>query len=1144
MYPKNPQLPLKFFVVLATALVLTFTAQAQATANVTIEANQPGAVISSNLFGIFFEEINSAGEGGLYAELIRNRSFEDSTNSLPYWSLVTSGTASGKIALDTSRPMSAANRQSLALTMSGGSGNVGAVNDGWFGVPVTKGEKYDLEFYARRAGNFRGNISVSIESVTGEKVYAQKTFSGLSSNWKHFTASMEAKGTDPSARVVLRLAQSGTVYFDFVSLFPAATFHHRTNGLRPDLAKMLVNLNPSFMRFPGGSWVDGTSLANAYHWKPTVGFLPDRVARANIWGYMVSNGLGYHEYLQMCEDLRVEPLFDVNCGMDVRQNSVGVTNLGPWVQEVLDAIEYANGGADTPMGAWRSANGHPAPFHLQYVEVGNENSGPDYEANYAVFYHALKAKWPAMHIIANSFGTVPTSAPVEMLDEHFYNSPSWFAQNSTRYDSYSRSGPKIFVGEYAVAFNIGPGFRATLQNALGEAAWMTGLERNADIVSMACYAPLFANWNNQDWTPDLIYFNGANAYGTPSYYVQQMFAQNRGDVVLPTSVSVNLPTHEIVEPHGAIGLGAWNTAVEYTNIVVTSEGRSLYQSDFAGQGAKGWRVYSTNGSWSAANGVYQQTAAGATDCRSTLGDTNWSNYTLSLRARKTGGGEGFLILFNWLDDNNWTWWNIGGWNNTKDAVEQSVNGIKETLAQVNQTAIADNTWYDIKVQVTRTNFLCYLNGKLVQAVANPGVVSSIYVSSSFVRASNQIIVKAVNPTALPMDTSFHFSGVDSIAPGASMIRLTSANPMDLNSFVSPKWIAPVTSKITNASTNFAMTLPANSFSLLRFNVRGFNPVTDLRLQIPSPVKAGERVSATLQGRQSQGKAVDLTRNANYGIVYTSADPAIATVDSMGRVTGMGTGTTRVAASYPALGISTTQSVQVVAAPITLVHRYSFDETSGDVVADSVGGSAWNGTVPNGGAFARGQLSLVSSKSQFVRLPPGILSNYDVVTFDAWVTFPNQLPPDCFLFGFGATVDDLGHNYIFCAPRAGRIAISEGTYSSEQNAFGNFDFSYHTNLHLTAVFNPPAGYLALYTNGVLAGINNSVTVGMDSVSDVYSYLGKSLFGRDPYPDLVLDEFRIYHGALNARQIADAQTLGANALSNTNDASFARGQTAAK
>lgn len=1090
---------------------------------VTIQASQPGVVISTNLFGIFFEEINSAGEGGIYAELVRNRSFEDSTSSLPNWSLVTNGTASGQIALDTSLPMSAANTQSLALTMSGGSGSVGAANTGWFGISVTNGAVYKLEFYARKAVGFGGNITVSLENTNASTTYAQATFGGLATGWQHFTASLTASATDPSAQLTLRISQPGTVYADFVSLFPAGTFFNRTNGLRPDLANMLVNLNPAFMRFPGGSWVDGTSIANAYHWQPTVGFLPDRIERANIWGYQVSNGLGYHEYLQMCEDLGTQPLFDVNCGMDVSQNSVGTANLGPWVQEALDAIQYANGDPGTPMGALRAANGHPAPFNLKFIEIGNENNGANYNANYGIFYNAIKSNYPAMHIIANSFGTVPSSAPVEIVDEHYYNSAAWFAQNSTKYDSYSRSGPKVFVGEYAVAYNIGPGFLATLQNALGEAAWMTGLERNADIVTMSCYAPLFCHLSNQDWTPNLIYFNGTQVYGTPSYYVQQMFARNQGEVVLPTTTVVTNSASNVIQPHGAIGVGAWNTAVQYTNIVVTSNGVTLYKSDFVNQGTTGWQVH--NGTWSVNSGVYRQTSTTTTDCRSTTGNTNWSNYTISLRARKTGGSEGFLILVNWTDDNNWTWWNVGGWVNTQDGVEQMVNGSKTTLAQVSQIAIANNTWYDISIQLTNNLMLCYLNGSLIQTVTNQVVSGALYTSSSYVRSSGQIIIKAVNPSSVPVATTFNFTGVNVIAPNATMAQLTSGSPSDLNSIAAPTYVFPVTNTVANSATNFTITLPANSFSVLRLQASGINFITNLLLQVPSPINTGQSVASTVQGQQSEpGSLINLSSNPNYGITYSSANPSVAVVDTSGKVTGLGYGTTAIIATYAALGISATQSVQVISVPTTLVHRYSFGEISGANIADSIGGAPWNGTLPNGGTFAGGQLSLAASGSQYVQLPGGILSNYTMVTIETWVTFPNQIPVNAFFFGFGTFSGNLGYNYIFCAPRDGRIAITGTTYSGEQNALGGTDFSYHTNLHVTAVFNPPAGYVALYTNGVLAGINNSVTTPFSSVNDVYSYIGKSLYNGDPYADFTLDEFRIYNGALTAAEIAATQSLG--------------------
>ncbi len=382
------------------------------TATVTIQANQPAASISSNLFGIFFEEINMAGDGGIYAELARNRSFEDGPTP-NNWTLVTNGTATGSWSLDTSLPLSSSNTQSLKLTKTSGSGSIGAANSGYYGIPLAGGKTYNLGFYARAASGFSGSIAVALESADGGTTYAQSPVSGLTTSWQHFTVSLAPDATDPAARLALRISQNGSVYLDFVSLFPAQTFNNRTNGLRPDLANLLANLKPSFMRFPGGSWVDGINLADAYHWKLTVGDPANRTERTNIWGYMVSNGLGYHEYLQLCEDIGALPLLCVNCGM-AGSDIVSTNNLGPWVQEALDAIQYANGDTNTVGGAQRAANGHPAPFNLQYIEIGNENGGSSYDANYSLFYDAIKSNYPAMHIIANVWGGIPGSRPVEM----------------------------------------------------------------------------------------------------------------------------------------------------------------------------------------------------------------------------------------------------------------------------------------------------------------------------------------------------------------------------------------------------------------------------------------------------------------------------------------------------------------------------------------------------------------------------------------------------------------------------------------------------------------------------------------------------------------------------------------------------------
>ena len=1115
--------------ILALAALTTINVQAQSGAVMTIQADQPGAVVSSNLFGIFFEEINFAGDGGLYAEMVRNRNFEE-PGKTNYWQLITYGTAAGSLTADASLPLSASNLYSAKVTLSAGPGSVGVANNGYWGMNIQAGQTYDLNLYARCSAGFTGALSARLESANGSQIYALGILTNpvtgwqLTTGWQYFSLPFVPITSDSNSRLSITFAQTGTVWFDMVSLFPRQTFHNRTNGLRLDLANMLAALHPSFLRFPGGNFIEGNNLTNSVRWKKTISGIARRPGHMNdAWGYWSTDGFGYHEFLQFCEDMGMEPLYGINCGLALgyngnTNNTVPLAQMGPWVQDALDAIEYANGDTNTTWGALRAANGHPAPFNLKYMEIGNESGGALYDPRYALFYDAIKSNYPSIRLISPVWGSppLPTSRPVEIQDEHYYTSPGTFMSYATKYDSYSRSGPKVFVGEYAVT--AGYGTYGNLAAALGEAAFMTGLERNSDLVQMASYAPLLANVNSFQWLPDLIYYDTSRVFGTPSYYVQELFSQNRGDVVLPATT---VASNAVSTTRGAIGLGSWNTSVQYSNIVVTSNGVTLYQSDFVNQGANGWRVF--NGTWSANNGMYQQTAI-TPNCYSTSGNTNWVNYTITLQARKVSGSEGFLILFNFLDDNNWTWWNIGGWNNTLDGIEQMAGGSKSLISSQVAQNIAANTWYNIRIVLTNSTILCYLNGSLIQTATGPG---GLYASSTYSRSSNQIIVKAVNPGSTPLPTMFNVSGVDSIAPDATVIQLTSGSTADENSLASPTHVFPVTNAIANAGTNFTLTLPANSLSILRLTASGLNAYTNLLLQCPTPINSGQLVVSTVWGQQS-GAWVNLTANANHAITYASANTNIAIVDLNGNVTGVASGTTDIVATYASLGLSGTQSVQVIYVPTVLVHRYSFSETSGTNVADSVGGPAWNGTLPRGGAFASGQLTLSSNSQQYVQLPAGILSNYAAVTIETWATFPDQLPTYCFFFGFGNTNGSSGVNYIFCAPQGGRIAITATDYTGEQNAYGNFDFSFHTNFHVAAVFNPPLGVIALYTNAVLAGINNSVTVPFSSVNDIYSYLGRSLYSGDPYSDFTLDEFRIYNGALNTNEIAATQVLGPDQL----------------
>jgi alpha-L-arabinofuranosidase len=562
-----------------------------------IDAEKPGIAISPDLYGIFFEDINHAADGGIYAELISNRSFEDNSNNPDNWYLVKGGGASGSMSLDTVNLLNNAQAHSLCLNIeSVGQGErVGVANRGYWGMNIKDGTQYQLSFYAKCSSDFNGPITVSLKNTDGTEKYVQETVTGITTDWKHFSCVLTAEGSSKNAQLVIAASDTGEMYLDVVSLFPE-TWKRRSNDLRVYLAEKVADLKPAFVRFPGGCFVEGDTLANAFRWKNTIGDIAERPGHWILWGYRATDGLGYHEYLQWGEDLGADPLFVVNCGIS-HNGSVPMEELQSWIQDALDAIEYANGPVTSTWGAKRAANGHPEPFNLKYVEIGNENNFQysDYVQRYLPFYNAIKEKYPDIILIANC--NIP-GQPIDYIDEHYYSLPQWFINNAHKYDNYDRQGPKIYVGEYAVTKDCGLG---NLHAAIGEAAFMTGVERNSDIVRMASYAPLFVNVRDRRWNPDAICFDSASSYGTPSYYVQKMFSENVGDRVL----SVTLTEHTKPEApaiSGAIGLGSWTTQVEYDDVKVTKNtGEVLFSDDFSSS-TDGWNVY--KGSWQTQNGVY------------------------------------------------------------------------------------------------------------------------------------------------------------------------------------------------------------------------------------------------------------------------------------------------------------------------------------------------------------------------------------------------------------------------------------------------------------------------------------------------------------------------------------------------------------
>jgi len=765
---------------------------------ITVQTDKPGIRISPNLYGIFFEEINCAGDGGLYAEMVRNRSFEDS-DQLDYWER--DPYTASEFALDKSRPISKANPTSLRVTYKAGLGPASITNEGYWGVPVEAGKPLSFSCQCQ-TDDENCQIRASLVSRNGYVFDTHRFKVPSRKGWQSLACElMSMGGDDPQARLRITLEGPGTVWIDMVSLFPAMTFKSRPNGLRVDLADKLAALHPSFMRFPGGNWVEGNTMAAASNWKKTIGYLFDRWTQPNTWQYMSTNGLGFHEYLQLCEDIGAAPLFVVNCGMALR-GSVPMDQMGPYVQDALDAIEYANGPVTSKWGALRAAAGHPGSFHLKYLEIGNENGGPLYAARFPLIAKAVHDRYPDIQIIADVWGGFPRGSYTQIVDEHYYSSPAFFFENADRYDGYDRRGPKVYVGEYAVTQGCGQG---NLIAAIGEAAFMTGMERNSDIVEMASYAPLFANINHKTWNPDMICFDNHRSYGTPSYYVQQMFSQNRGDRVLPTQIDLagsKKPTFA----SGGIGVGTWGTQAEFKDIRAVSGSKVLFES------ADGAGLTKGHGDWSLVDGALRQNGNDEPSL-SYIPSNDWQDYTLTLKARKLGGREGFLIDFGLRDPANWIWWNIGGWADTRTALERSMEGGKSDLGRGVEGSVATGRWYDIRIDFTPALIRCYLDGKMIEQVACPAP-KPLYVVSSRVEKTGEVIMKVVNSSADLVDARIALAGLTGAVRGWATV-LTSASPLDENSLDDPARVSPNTVALSGDATAMRQRFPPYSVTVLR-----------------------------------------------------------------------------------------------------------------------------------------------------------------------------------------------------------------------------------------------------------------------------------------------------------------------------------------
>ncbi len=820
---------------LAAALSSAVAASAQPVVNVDVQ--HLGATVSPRLYGIFFEEINHAGDGGLYAELVQNRSFEDDDRAPAHWTTV----GDAKASLVTDGMLNA--RQAHALRLQLSSPAQGVSNEGYWGMNFRQQTTYTFSAWIKSEKTYRGQLIVSLCGNNGS--YIGQTAVPLNLKAGKWTqvkdVKVMAERSDAEGHLVVAFTEPGTLTLDVVSLFPP-TYRGRPNGCRIDLAELLEALQPKFMRFPGGCYVEGQTtprnkLHNRFEWKNTIGPIEQRPGHLSVnWGYNITDGFGYHEMLQLAEDLGAEPLFVVNVGLGHGWLQP-YDQLEEYIQEALDAIEYANGDAKTTKwGAERARNGHPEPFNLRLLEVGNENANFYFDSNrdqsdhyferYLQFYRAIKAKYPEVEVIGNveSWGTDEPSwrsnHPVDILDEHYYRSPSWFEKNFNKYDAYDRRGPKIYVGEYAVT--QGFGVNGHLTAALGEAIYMQGLERNSDIVVMGSYAPIFVNENNPAWRPDMIRFNASESFGTPSYHVQKMMAQNIGTRIVPVSVTGNSmpPT---VGHH--VGFSTWGTQAEFRNLEVTDGQGKLILKDELATDKGSWKGFGgeadgrrrTQSQWAFEGGVLKQQnqrAEGSVILNTT---TLPDDYTLRVEARRMEGNEGFIIVFGAEDDENLIWWNLGGWGNSQHAIEHMADGGKNTLTAT-QGHLEEGRWYNVEIQVRGTSARCILDGQLIHEFSLPER-QSLYANATLDEKTGELIIKIVNPTKAAQKATLNIGQPIIGQPHVSF--LASAKGSDENTMRAQLNVSPMEYKMRNVEGASSINYSVQPFSLniIRVKIR-------------------------------------------------------------------------------------------------------------------------------------------------------------------------------------------------------------------------------------------------------------------------------------------------------------------------------------
>lgn len=844
-----------------------------------IDASNEIKDISELLYGIFFEDINFAADGGLYAEMVANRSFEFTElardNQMYAWSTV--GGAEAEVKINDNDCLNE-NNPNYLVVKNNATDYAGVQNRGFLEGLSVKDAEYNFSVYAKALNGYNGDMRVRL--VQGKEILCEGVFTSLTDKWEKYEINLtctKAASKDVKLQVLIG---SGEVAVDMVSLFPAQTYKGRENGLREDIASMLEELEPKFLRFPGGCVTEGYDENTAYDWKASVGadkngnpllfngkygdvaarrqginIWTDINATDDPWPSFMSYGLGFYEFFQLSEDIGAVGVPVINCGLYCQSRTskaveIGTPEFERYIDDMLDLVEFCRGDESTIWGKVRCSLGHEEPFELRYICVGNENFGEGYFERYNEFVKAFekaKAENPALYegieLIYSSGVDDATSDPNHIdafkyasdklsdmennfagaIDQHYYNDPSWFFRNADYYDeeNYSRTtdgmsenhGGKInvFLGEYASWSN-------RMSSALSECAYMTGLERNGDIVAMSTYAPLLSSVTARHWAPDLIWFDNTSAMGSVNYYTQMLFSKNQGTKLLSSSLDgANIGDREL---SGKVGVGTWSTSAKFDNVKVTDNktGKVLAEDNFKYlTSLVNWEK-GEEGKFRIKGGSLVQTSTDGSKVGAEMyfGDSSWSDYTFTVDATKIKGQEGFFIPFAVRGDDMFLW-NIGGYGNTVSCLQENCYGAKsgQILGTVKSFAAEEGKTYQLKIEVSGTKIKCYIDGELYVDYDSYSASEAEAYQVVSTDETGDIIVKLVNVTGDSKTFAVNIGGASDISDKATAYQVATEDFYFENVFGSGDIVTMETFELDGISNQFNLTVPQYSATVIR-----------------------------------------------------------------------------------------------------------------------------------------------------------------------------------------------------------------------------------------------------------------------------------------------------------------------------------------